>query len=592
MASTSTHKRYWLLGLLFLIFCGIGYWMWGRPADPEAELNQLNDFFSHDDLIWWGQYLPVPLTGMDAYSIREPQVINKRLASREQHYQEQLREFQTLSAQEKNPLIKAKLETMSWYMDLQLRGKPFLYHSFPLNPFSGNQIAFPLEIELRHPIRTGDAALEFVNRVPGYAQQLLQITQWTTQQADKGLLPPIPILDRSIRQLENYVAVEATQHPLYFAFARILTELPSTEINEYTATDLLIQMAGMLDNHLYPVYRQLAAHLIDLKAQAKVEGGAASLPDGKSYYQYCLEYYVGQEADPALIRTFAQREVKALRQILDQLSEELDLRTPSQVDSLTADQIDARKQVFKQTTREMRRKTKGIFSIVPAYGPVISSMPSLLTEAGWMVRFQPASTLSAEKSSLFLNLETNHGYTEGNMIPLAYTYGIPGKYLASNYLSPTDIRHRIRIPSWENGWALYAASLPVTDLRMLEDRPQVYAGYLQLRLRHAALALVDVQLNTLQWTRQEAIDYLVAQVYVPKDVAEMEVDKCLALPGFACSFLLGEMKFQEIRSDIMEGMENELSLKDFHDWILELGPMPFDLLDNYAQDFIQKKLAG
>lgn len=591
MAYTPSHKRYWLLDLLFVLMIGFAYWFLSKGQDPETRLELIRGDLQHDDLIWWGQYLPVPLTGNDAFSLRAEGVIAQRLTQREGLYQTHMQALKDLIPAEENPERKAQLESIAWYLDLQLRGKAFLYHSFPLNPFSGQQIAFPLEVELRHDIQTGDAARQFVNRLPGYAHQMLQIIPWIDNQASLGLLPSRPVLDRSIQQMHNFVNIEPIRHPMYLSFARALTQLPSTQINEYTATDLLIQMERMLEEHIFPTYQQIADHLLGLKEQAKEEGGVASLPDGQAFYQYCLEYYVGKEVEPELIRNLAERESKALGQILEQLSPGFSSQDSSSA-ALSDEQADARKELFQQTIREMRRKTKGIFASVPPYSPAVRSMPDILSEQGRISTFLPAIRLSSRKASLFLNLNSRGTYAEESMIPLAYRFGLPGSYMASSYLAENDLRQLIEIPAWNQGWGLYAASLPVTDLRLLADRPKVYAGYVELRLREACLALVDVQLHTQQWTRQEAINYLAGTAHMAETDAALEVDRCLSLPGSACSSFMGEMKFHEIRSELMESVDEGLALKDFHEWILSLGPLPFDVFDSYMQDFLQKKLAG
>ena len=579
-AGSTTVRIPWRILLLLICLGGAGIWIWSGWESSDSLRERFYADFHQEDLHWWGQYLALPMHTISAFELEQDLPLEERLTQRESLFQGYAEQLPELIEAEPDPVSKASLEALAWYLDLQLRGKKYVYHSFPLNPFSGAVLTLALDLEFRYPIHSVEEATEFVGKFPSYAEQLLRYKIWIDRQQQAGLLPPQSLIERSIRQLDTFVGYELTAHPIYRSFGRSLVKLPATSINEYQATDLLIQLSLALQQQLYPACLELRNYLSELKTQAPVEVGVGRLPEGRSYYQYCLEYYVGKEADPSIIRELAVREVRALDQILGQLdlNQEREQTIPLQL--------------AKEATEEMRMKTRGIFSHIPSSGPHIQSIPAIWEEYGPSVAYVPATLMASEKAAFFVNPRPASSFSGWESTSNAYAYSIPGLHLAENYREKADLRHTFSIPSWQQGWAWYAASLPVTDLRLLTNRPLAYAGYLQSRRKIAALALLDVNLHTLTWKREEGIAYLVKTIGMEEASATLEVDRAVATPGMACAPLIGEIKFQQIRSEVMDEMEQKLSLKEFHDWILRLGPLPFDLLDVYVEKFLQLKVAN
>ena len=58
---------------------------------------------------------------------------------------------------------------------------------------------------------------------------------------------------------------------------------------------------------------------------------------------------------------------------------------------------------------------------------------------------------------------------------------------------------------------------------------------------------------------------------------EDEVDRYCVLPGQACSYKIGQLKLLEIRRKLEE--RPNFDIKSFHDKILDIGPVPLDILE-------------
>ena len=142
---------------------------------------------------------------------------------------------------------------------------------------------------------------------------------------------------------------------------------------------------------------------------------------------------------------------------------------------------------------------------------------------------------------------------------------------------------------FSEGWALHRAargrcsSIP-PDLDRL--------GMLSSRLRAARL-VVDSGIHTLGWSRQRAIDYLLAHTTEAPDDMTAEVDRYIIWPGQATAYMLGFLEIQKAREDARRSLGARFDIKSFHDRLLEDGAVPMTFLTakmkRWARDF---SLAG
>jgi uncharacterized protein (DUF885 family) len=91
-----------------------------------------------------------------------------------------------------------------------------------------------------------------------------------------------------------------------------------------------------------------------------------------------------------------------------------------------------------------------------------------------------------------------------------------------------------------------------------------------MQLFRARRLVVDTGLHEMRWTREQAIDYGLTQA---------EVERYIAWPGQACSYMLGQLRILELRERAKAALGNRFSIKDFHDIVLGGGTMPLDVVE-------------
>jgi uncharacterized protein (DUF885 family) len=135
-------------------------------------------------------------------------------------------------------------------------------------------------------------------------------------------------------------------------------------------------------------------------------------------------------------------------------------------------------------------------------------------------------------------------------------------------------------PGFVEGWGIYAESLG-EELGLYRDTLAKFAS-LRDQLACAAGLVVDTGVHGLGWGRQQAVEYLLAQVPMSETAANAAVDRVIALPAEALDCGLGLRAFKGLRAHTEQVLGARFDLRDFHSELIDDGAMPLDILESAA----------
>ena len=127
------------------------------------------------------------------------------------------------------------------------------------------------------------------------------------------------------------------------------------------------------------------------------------------------------------------------------------------------------------------------------------------------------------------------------------------------------------------GWALYAERL--ADEMGLYDGPLDRMGMLSDQSARAVRLVIDTGLHTKGWTRQQAVDYMLANTAWSVVDVESEINRYIAWPGQAVSYMLGMLEIRRLRSLAEERFGSDFDIREFHDRVLENGSVTLSMLE-------------
>ncbi|WP_175597048.1 DUF885 domain-containing protein [Peristeroidobacter soli] len=125
------------------------------------------------------------------------------------------------------------------------------------------------------------------------------------------------------------------------------------------------------------------------------------------------------------------------------------------------------------------------------------------------------------------------------------------------------------------GWALYAEAVMKEHLPV-EGR----IGSLQFRMMREARAFLDPMLNLGQLQPEQALRFLMDEVVLSEPMAKQEVDRyTFRAPGQATSYYYGYSRLNALRTRVELAQSGRFDALAFHDFIVNQGLLPFDLLE-------------
>ena len=226
-----------------------------------------------------------------------------------------------------------------------------------------------------------------------------------------------------------------------------------------------------------------------------------------------------------------------------------------------------------------KAKMRGWFDLLPKADVVIQPYPKFREKSG-PNEYNPPAEDGSRPAVFFINAYQAEKKSRVPAESTAFHETIPGHHLQGAIALERKEIHPIGRylgnSGYLEGWALYA--------ERLADEMQLYSsdldrlGMLSSQALRAVRLVVDSGMHTLGWTRQQAIDYMLAHTAEPHDDVISEVDRYIIAPGQATAYMLGSLEIRKAREEVQHAMGSRFDVKQFHDRVLEDGAVPVRFL--------------
>ena len=175
---------------------------------------------------------------------------------------------------------------------------------------------------------------------------------------------------------------------------------------------------------------------------------------------------------------------------------------------------------------------------------------------------------------------------------LAFHEGLPGHHLqraiSAELGDVPDFQRHTRFTAYTEGWGLYSEYL-AREMGFYQD-PYSNFGRLAMELWRAARLVVDTGLHHKQWTREQAVAYLVANTPNAEYDCERAIERYIAMPGQATAYMIGKLRIVELREMARNALGDQFDIRAFHDAVLGTGAVPLDQLEANIQSLVQATL--
>ncbi len=495
-------------------------------------------------------------------------------------------------------------EIMLALLDLGLEAERFRFHNYPLNQMFGAQNNFPSFMESTHQVHDAGDAEDYVTRLSKSGIKFDQVLEGLNHREELGILPPQFVIDKVLEEMRNFVATPAEDNILSTALAKKMEE---AELDAADRRRIATAAKAQIEETVYPAYRRLIAYFEQLDPKVDGNNGVWALPDGDELYRLALKFFTTTDYRPDEIHDLGLREVDRIQaEILDILAAE-GWDTGAGFEAVMAnlkgdprfyysDTDEGREQILADYLAIIDEISAGLdraFDVLPEAEVEVKRIPEFKEKTAPGAYYQRPAMDGSRPGVFYANLYDIKATPTYGMRTLAYHEAVPGHHFQLAIQQQQEdlpfFRRMIPFTAYSEGWALYAERL-AWELGFQDD-PYDNVGRLQAELFRAVRLVVDTGIHSQRWSRERAIDYLIANTGIAESDAVSEIERYFVLPGQACAYKVGMMKILELRELAQAELGDAFDLREFHNVVLTNGSMPLTLLERLVREYIDAKRA-
>jgi uncharacterized protein (DUF885 family) len=232
-----------------------------------------------------------------------------------------------------------------------------------------------------------------------------------------------------------------------------------------------------------------------------------------------------------------------------------------------------------------------LFSAQPQANVVVERAPPHKEKGGPFAYYNGPPMDGSRPGVFYANLGNPRDTFSFGMRTLACHEAIPGHHtqiaLAREMKGVPLFRTLVPFTAYSEGWALYAERV-ADEVGFYKDSFD-RLGYLMAQLFRASRLVVDTGIHHKRWTREQAIDYMLAHTGRPTADAVSEVERYMVMPGQATAYKVGQLFLLSLRDRARNALGDRFDLRGFHDAVLAQGALPLDALGGEIDRWIERE---
>ncbi len=353
------------------------------------------------------------------------------------------------------------------------------------------------------------------------------------------------------------------------------------------------------DRVLTPAVQRYAAFLEQTYlAQARESIAISGNPSGKQCYPAAVRYFASIEPAASEIHALGLAQIELIRAEMQTI---IDAHFPDEsIESLMARlhadpqfTFRSREEVLEYSTKALgaaRERMSDAFAALPKADVEIKPYPAYREGSG-TGEYHPSSEDGSRPGIYYIAVVNPEQRSIAGQLSVLYHETYPGHHLQGAIaLELGDRVHPLARylgnSGYGEGWALYSERL--ADELGLYAGPLDQIGMLSDQAARAARLVVDSGMHTLGWTRERAVDYMLANTaWAPGDI-QAEIDRYIAWPGQATAYMLGMLEIRRLRELAESALAERFDLRAFHDRVLENGSVTLPMLEESIEAWIAK----
>lgn len=484
--------------------------------------------------------------------------------------------------------------------EMALEGEEFPGHLIPINQ-SNNIANFFAQLgsgQSLQPFNTVEDYDNWLKRAEGGQAIIEQSIINMNQGIENNVVQPKALMEKVIPQL----AAHLVDNPKDSVFYQPVANMPES-FSEEDKARITAEYEKAITQNIIPTYKKLHDYIKDdyLK-HARDTFGLSEQPNGKAWYDYQLKTYTTTDLTADEIHQFGLNEVARIRSEMEQVMKDVEFEGSLEdwfgyVQSNPEFYYDNEEDLL-QGYRDLQAKVNKLlpkmFNIQPKSDYEVRAVEAFRAESSAGASYMPGSPDGSRPGVFYVNTFNLKGQPKYGMETLSIHEAAPGHHFQISLQQEVEGLPMFRrfggLSVFSEGWALYAESIG-KEMGMFTD-PMQYYGRLSDEMLRAMRLVVDTGLHAKGWSRQKAIDYMMANSSMADTDVISEVERYIAWPGQAVSYKVGQREISRLRAEAEEKLGDKFDIREFHTQVLIDGALPMPVLKSKIREWIDSKLSS
>ncbi len=465
----------------------------------------------------------------------------------------------------------------------------------PITHMGGLQITFPSLMAATGPVsyRTAADYRRALAMDAAFVTVLDNATQRMREGMASGVVETKLTVGIMITQIDGLLALGVEGSPFYSPVLKFPAGLPLADRPALTQA-----YAQVIGGEVNPAYRRLRNFLANDYLPAARNGiGLSAMKNGSSLYRRLIEQQTTLPLDPAAVHQLGLSEVARIQQEMEAVKLEMGFTGPLRdfFDHIRADphyHPKTSQQLadgYAAIGRAVDAQIPKLFDHVPRTPMLIAPFPDYEAQYGAGGQYEAGQADGSKPGIFRYNTYDLPSRFLTGMTTLYLHEGKPGHHfqisLAMEDASLPAFQRFGGNTAYVEGWALYAETLGY-DMGLYRD-PWQHWGTLDDEMLRAMRLVVDTGIHSQGWSREQAIDYMLANSGMGRSDAESEVDRYIANPAQALAYKIGALTIQRLRHQAEQALGPRFDIRAFHDQVLDSGALPLPVLEAKIDRWIE-----
>jgi uncharacterized protein (DUF885 family) len=590
-----------------------------RPS-PSAALRTILD--EHVEFLKRNDPVGASTKGDDRFGDQLPDESSEAVESRRAELAARLARLESLDASSLSAAERTDAAILRYDLSTQVSGSQFHREQMPISTMGGPQLWLP-QMSQQLPFTTPKHYADYASRLGKVARLIDQEIDQMKRGLAAGRVPPKVTMLASLDQCLAQCSPDIEKDPTLSPFYRPFLSRPAADPDASRAR-------AAISSGVIPAYRRLASFLKDeYIPRCRDTVGASQGVDGQAAYDHAIRAHTTVELTADQVHALGLSEVARIQSEMLEVIARTDFPRKNELKGdalLTAftdwlrreprfyyqtegELLDGYRVIAKKIDAELPR----LFKTLPRNTYGVRPLPDFAAASSPAAYYYPGSLKGGVPGFFMANTLHLDQRPKYSMTCLTLHEAVPGHHLQISLADELDASqheyHRwIGFTAFVEGWALYSERLglemgdnPMPPASSSELAPSdgppprgLYAtpyddfGRLSFEMWRACRLVIDTGIHAKNWSRQQAIDYLLAHTGLTKFDAEREIDRYISWPGQACGYKIGELRIRALRAEAQQKLGPAFDIREFHDQVLSAGAIPLPVLEDRIHHWLEE----